>query len=201
RIEVADTGEGIPAAFLPHVFDRFRQLDSGATRARGGLGLGLAIARHLVELHGGSITAASPGPGKGARFTIRLPAGESIPDWGGAEPAPVPALGGLTVLVVDDDPDARSLVMTMLRHCGAEAVAAASAAEAVETLGRLSPDVVVSDIAMPGEDGYELIRRIRSRSPDPVSRIPAVALTAFARSEDRSRALQAGVQAHIAQPV
>src|SRR5262249_13639850 len=114
---------------------------------------------------------------------------------------PVPALGGLTVLVVDDDPDARSLVVAMLRHCGAEAVAAASAAEAVETLGRLSPDVVGSDIAMPGEGGDERVRPIPSRPPEPVSGVRAVALTAFARSEDRSRALQAGFQAHIAKPV
>jgi PAS domain S-box-containing protein len=205
RIVVSDTGQGIGQDLLPHIFERFRQADSTSTRSHGGLGLGLAITRHLVEMHGGTITAESQGEGKGASFTALLPLSH-------AEPAPGPqpqggpehhfaSLRGVKVLIVDDEPDSRRVLNLMLEHYGAEVRAAASAAEGLRVLGQWGPDVLISDIAMPVEDGHDLIRSVRAMGPGPLSRIPAIALTGYARSEDRARALGAGYQMHFAKPV
>src|SRR5712671_3154114 len=193
EIDVSDTGIGIAPDFLPHVFDRFRQADSSSTRTQGGLGLGLAIVRHLVEVHGGTVGAESEGEGKGARFTVRLPVRQAQPqpqeaaavNGNGTHPEPVPpveptALAGMRVLVVDDDADARELVRVMLGNYGAEVILAASADEALELISRQPPDVLVSDIGLPGEDGYALLRRVRGLPQ--TARLPALALTAYASS-------------------
>jgi signal transduction histidine kinase len=216
EITVSDTGSGISAGFLPFVFDRFRQADSSYTRNHGGLGLGLAIVRHLVELHGGSVHAYSAGEGQGATFTVKLPmmivqdmyrfpaeAVERLHPTAGTQIAfeCSPVLEGLRVLVVDDDPDARDLLTTVLRGCQADVTAVSNAAEALEAISRQKPDVLVSDIEMPGEDGYSLIRNVRALDVEHGGRIPALALTAHARVEDRLRALSAGYKAHVAKPV
>jgi PAS domain S-box-containing protein len=204
RIVVVDNGRGIGRDLLPHVFEHFRQADSSPTRRHGGLGLGLAIARHLVELHGGTIAAESRGEGHGATFIVDLPAARAL-----RVPVVAPhrdpavsgqhVLAGLRVLVVDDDPDTLEVLETVLEQEGASVTAASSAREAFERLEGERPDVLVSDLAMPGEDGYRLIEKIRQV---PVaSSIPAVALTAYARPEDREAALRAGYQAHVAKPV
>ncbi|RIK84143.1 MAG: hypothetical protein DCC67_05230 [Planctomycetota bacterium] len=215
EITVADTGVGIEPDFLPHVFEQFRQADGTTTRRHVGLGLGLAIVKNLVEAHGGSVRAASPGAGKGATFTVALPlmvVHEELPS-GGEHPCISSdhvdhalagggrMLAGVSVLVVDDESDARSLIRRTLEACEATVFVAASAAEAVETLRRERPRVLVSDIGMPEEDGYSLVHRIRKLPPDEGGATPAAALTAFARSEDRRRALLAGFQAHVAKPV
>lgn len=218
EVEVSDTGRGISAELLPLLFERFRQADSSSTRAHGGLGIGLALVRHLTELHGGTVHAASPGPGQGATFTVALPLRTSPPHpgpgagsraagaaaaapAGGPDPVPVPALAGLRVLVVDDDRDALELLGQMLAQAGAEVEAASSVRAAVEAMSRARPDVVVSDIEMPGEDGYALIARIRARASDGDDVIPAVAVTAYGRIEDRIRSLAAGYQQHLSKPV
>src|SRR5262245_45451560 len=217
EITVSDTGEGIAPEFLPYVFDRFRQADATAARAarhRGGLGLGLAIVRHLVELHGGSVSADSEGKGKGAIFTVRLPLrpvqsahdGEhvhrSAADPANPEPpGNAPHLSGVRVLIVDDEADAREVLREVLERSGAEVRDAASAAEAMEIIRKWSPDAMVSDIGMAGEDGYALMRRVREWSRESGVWIPAVALTAYAGAEDRMRALIAGYQVHIAKPI
>jgi PAS domain S-box-containing protein len=216
---VSDNGQGIAPQLLPHVFERFRQGDSSSTRRHGGLGLGLAIVKHLVELHGGSVTARSHGEGQGSTFTVTLPIRATVGDAeparapAGATPArpgdaagDLPSLAGLRVLVVDDEPDARDLVRRLLEGAGAEVTTAASAADAVQRLSDATrsgrpPQVIVSDIGMPDEDGYALIRRVRQLPPDAGGDIPAAALTAFARSEDRTRAMLAGFQSHVAKPV
>ena len=209
-ISVRDTGIGIPADFLPHIFERFRQADSTSTRAHGGLGLGLAIVRHLVERHGGTVTAASPGEGQGATFTVRLPVPAKDVEAGDAawlsglarRPGPSPlSLHGLHVLLVEDESDMRESVTVSLELCGARVTAVGSAPAALEILDRDPPDIVLCDIGMPDEDGYTLVRKIRSRGAERGGQIPAVALTAYARDEDRSRALDAGFQIHIAKPV
>jgi signal transduction histidine kinase/CheY-like chemotaxis protein len=208
RIRVADTGLGIAPAFLPHVFERFRQADSSATRNHGGLGLGLAIVKQLVELHGGTVSAQSAGLGQGATFTLDLP----VPQ--GAHAAPV-AIGGaaiqthaagrlppgVRVLVVDDEADARDWVARVLADAGADVRAAASSDEAIRSLQGFRPQVLVSDIGMPGRDGYALIRDIRMLPDAALSAVPALALTAFARAEDGIRALTAGYQLHLGKPV
>jgi PAS domain S-box-containing protein len=211
EISVIDTGRGIRPEFLPHVFDRFRQADASTTRQYSGLGLGLAIAKQLVEMHGGSIRAKSPGEGQGATFTVTLPIivvhpdlaeGEKVrPNESAAteELALEDALAGLKVLVVEDEPDARQLIRHVLEACKVEVVLATSAAEALELLGPFCPDVILSDIGMPEHDGYDLIRQVRADYS--AKQIPAAALTAFARTEDRKRALLAGFQTHIAKPV
>jgi PAS domain S-box-containing protein len=216
QISVRDTGSGISPDFLPHVFDRFRQADSSSTRPYGGLGLGLSIVRHLVELQGGAVTAASDGVGRGATFTVHLPlravrdVQPQLPSESSSPSAVVkdkplysrfPRLDHLQVLVVDDEADARELLMAVLEQCGAEAIAVASAAEALEALQRWRPDVLVSDIGMPQEDGYVLIGKVRALVPEQGGRIPAIALTAYARAEDRTRALAAGFQTHVPKPV
>jgi PAS domain S-box-containing protein len=215
EVVVSDSGKGIAPEFLPYVFERFRQADSSLTRAFGGLGLGLAIVRHLVELHGGAVQADSRGEGQGATFTIRLPVlaiqestADSLtahlnPQDGGGRHAvqPVASLAGLAVLVLDDEPDARLLLTTILREQQAEVTAVASVDEAFATLPWLKPDIIVSDIGMPKEDGYSFIHRLRALESERREKwTPAVALTAHARDGDRLRALTAGFQAHIAKP-
>lgn len=211
ELVVQDTGVGIAAEFLPHVFDSFRQSDSSATRVHGGLGIGLSITKHLVDLHGGSIEVRSPGIGHGATFIVRLPISPLLSTTLGVTQVPAtrgeparynPAdLRGLSVLVVDDEPDARELIGYLLETCGATVQQAASVAAALEALGASAPDVLVSDIGMPGEDGYSLLRNIRTDADETTRSIPAIALTAFARNEDRDRALMAGFNLHIAKPV
>jgi CheY-like chemotaxis protein len=211
RIRVADTGRGIPAEFLPHVFDRFQQADKSPTRSHGGLGIGLAIARHFVELHGGTISAESEGEGRGAAFTVLLPAvavglRESAED----RPAPPRAaptaatrfqdLTGMRVLVVEDDRDGRELMLETLRTAGASVTGAASAAEALDLLPLCRPHVVVSDIGMPEEDGCSLIQKIRRIPRENGGDIPALAVSAYAREEDRIRSAAAGFQGHLAKP-
>jgi PAS domain S-box-containing protein len=212
EIVVSDTGAGIPPDFLPHIFERFRQADSGTTREHGGIGLGLAIVRHLVELHGGTIHAASGGHEKGSTFRVRLPImivhhEERLerrvhPTTNLARrETQLPDLGGLSVLAVDDDADARSLVSETLQSRGARVVAVESAQDALDTLQRARPDIVIADIGMAHSDGFDLIKRIRQSSDPAVREVPAAALTAYARAEDRMKVLQSGFQMHLAKPV
>jgi signal transduction histidine kinase/CheY-like chemotaxis protein len=208
EVAVEDSGEGISADFLPHVFDRFRQADGATTRRHPGLGLGLAIVRQLVELHGGTVRAESPGPGKGARFTVRLPILTSplVRElWTRADegrPAPsLQRLDGLQVLVVEDNADGREVMTMMLEEAGARATAVGSVKQALETLESRPPDVLVSDIGLPDEDGYALIRRIRSREAERGGFLPAVAMTGYVRAEDRARVLAAGFQVHVPKPI
>jgi PAS domain S-box-containing protein len=207
EVRVADTGQGIDAEFLPHVFDRFRQADSSTSRQHRGLGLGLAICKQLVEMHGGAIRAESPGPGRGAVITVCIPmslAGEdtsacALPARRAAERGA--ALRGIKALVVDDESDARELARQLLEAQGMSVRAAASAAEALAAVEEEIPDVIVSDIGMPREDGYALLRKLRALPPERGGRVPAVALTAFARAEDQARAREAGYQAHLTKPL
>ncbi|MGN6230004.1 MAG: response regulator [Trinickia sp.] len=202
---VADNGQGIKPEFLPHVFERFCQEDAGIARHHGGLGLGLSIARQLVEMHGGQIVARSDGTGRGATFAVALPAaGAELTrelESGAIELDAPPALAGLRVLVLEDEPDARELVERVLQERGAATLAFASALEALDACTAQAPDVIVSDIGLPGIDGYEFIRRLRTSEGQRGRNTPAAALTAFARSEDRRRALLAGFQTHVAKPV
>jgi PAS domain S-box-containing protein len=205
EIVVRDSGEGISPEFVPHVFERFRQADSSTSRPHAGLGLGLAIVRHLVEGHGGTVAAESAGRGHGASFTVRLPV-HVAPDppvlpgqSPGAEAAPVLSLEHIRVLLVDDDVDTRVMMQTVLSQRGAQVTEASSAAEALACVERETPDVLLSDIGMPGMDGYALIRELRER---PGARsIPAAALTAYAHADERGQAIAAGYQLHVAKPV
>ena len=207
HITITDTGSGISPEFLPFIFERFRQADTTSTRKQKGLGLGLAIARQIVQLHGGTIEASSAGEGRGSTFTVKLPLLVStspvvLPAARGEErPGRTPALDGITVLVVDDEEDAREAMAVLLGQAGARVISASGAAEAIDTLDRERPDVLLSDIAMPGEDGYALIRRIRLRSGESGGRIPAAALTSYATLEDRAKAIRAGYDEHIPKPV
>ena len=227
RLRVTDTGRGISPNFLPYVFDRFRQADSTSTRSHGGLGIGLTIVRHIVELHHGSVHAESGGEGQGATFIVMLPAlsGTTTPAaereeaaGGATEPRspaavephavrpPVDAsmsvdLSGLRVVVVDDEPDAREVITRILSRAGAETTSAASVRDALAAITRQRPDVIVSDIAMPNEDGYDFVRILREMNPGLGGPIPALALTAYAREEDKLRCLSAGFEAHLAKPV
>jgi PAS domain S-box-containing protein len=213
EIVVSDTGVGIRPEFLPHVFDRFRQADQATTRQHGGLGLGLAIVRHLVELHGGTIQAESRGEDQGATFTVKLPvvpvyqkenfdervhpaARDALPSFGYPE-----KLDGLKILVVDDEGDTRELLSIGLKQCGAEVTLAGSVKEALEAIEKARPEILISDIGMPVEDGYELIKKVRALPAERGGKIPAIALTAYARTEDRLRALRTGYQMHVPKPV
>ncbi|HTV79965.1 MAG TPA: PAS domain S-box protein [Steroidobacteraceae bacterium] len=211
ELSVSDTGIGIPASFLPHVFERFSQRDSSTTRKFGGLGLGLAICKQLVELHGGAIRAASQGEGKGSTFYVELPVSIVQPDDQGiervhptAEPhrteiVSLPRMDGVDIFVVDDEPDARELLRTVLEEQGARVTSFGSAQEALAVLKTTRPTVLICDVGMPHMDGYQFIRALRAEEPRN-QRIPALALTAFARAEDRKRSLVAGYQAHLAKP-
>ncbi|MBF2048521.1 MAG: response regulator [Elainella sp. C42_A2020_010] len=209
QITVTDTGQGIPKDILPYIFERFRQVDGSTTRKQGGLGLGLAIARHIVELHGGSILAESQGEGQGATFTVKLPLlGSREEEIGNGEkaihsplPTPHPPLSGLQILVVDDEPDTCELVSFVLEQAGAIVTTASSAQAALELLKQSPPKVLVCDIAMPDTDGYALIQQIRSELTQQDGQILAIALSAYARELDRQRAIAAGFQQHIAKPV
>jgi signal transduction histidine kinase/CheY-like chemotaxis protein len=212
ELVVTDSGKGIDPRFLPYVFEPFRQEDATHTRSRGGLGLGLAITRQLVELHGGRVEARSEGDGRGATFTVRLPEARAPQTKrGDAEaPAHVPfhssferpdQLRGLRALVVDDEEDSRLLVKAVLEECGCYVRLAASVEEATAAFAAEIPDVLVSDVGMPAQDGYDLIRRIRALPADQGGDIPAAALTAYARADDRRRALHAGYSIHIPNPV
>src|SRR5438093_915860 len=211
-VTVSDSGPGIPPEFLPHAFERFRQADASATRAQGGLGLGLDIVRHLIELHGGSVRVESPGEMGGATFTVTLPLHEAeraavdaaspraAPVKSELAVAPSSALDGVRVLIVDDQADTREVLSVLLAGAGAEVRTSASAAEALATLARWQPDVLLADIAMPGEDGYALLSAVRSLAPTRGGEIPALALTAYAHPHDRERALAAGFHDYIAKP-
>ena len=207
ELTVRDTGKGIKSEFLPYLFERFRQADASVTRALGGLGLGLAIARHLVELHGGTIEAESAGEGKGATFRVRIPLRVATEDRRaheareGSASEELTPLSGLRVLVVDDELDTCEVLEAVLREAGAEVRACQSAAEALAELDTWWPDVLLSDIGMPGEDGYSLIRRVRAQEARHGRAIAAVALTAYARAEDRRKALSAGFQMHVPKPI
>jgi len=210
ELSVSDNGIGIPPEFLPHVFDRFSQKDSSITRKYGGLGLGLAITKQLIELHGGSVRAQSAGEGKGATFIVKLPltlldtsdaTEDRIHPRHASEAAagPLPSLDGVHALVVDDETEARELVERILEKQGAKVTAVASGQEALTLIGESKPDVIISDVGMSGMDGYQMMRKLRLEEA-PTRRIPALALTAFARPEDRKRAILAGYQSHVAKP-
>jgi PAS domain S-box-containing protein len=204
HLTVRDTGRGIHPAFLPHAFDRFRQANSSYTRSAGGLGLGLAIVRSIAEMHGGTVDAASPGEGQGATFSLAFPVARALerprrePRIGA--PPLVDRLDGIRVLVVDDQPDERDLLYTILSGCGAELELAGSATEAMHKLEHWHPAVLVTDIAMPGEDGYALLQRVRNLR-GPLRNVPAIAITAHARADDRARALDAGFRAYVPKPI
>jgi CheY-like chemotaxis protein len=210
RLAVSDAGPGIDPAFHPHLFEPFRQGNRTTTRSHGGLGLGLAIVKRLVDVHGGSVRAENKGLGQGARFVVELPLHAEPPERraqhadrarrGSGIECP-PQLQGLRILVVDDEPDSRELVGTILEECEAEVVVAASVEEALRRLDAFEPDLLISDIAMPDRDGYDLIRTIRERAHPDGARLPAVALTAHARAEDRRRSFQAGFDLHVVKPV
>ncbi|MGI9106093.1 MAG: ATP-binding protein [Pyrinomonadaceae bacterium] len=213
EVTVSDSGRGIDPKFLPHVFDRFRQADQTTTRSHGGLGLGLSIVRQLVELHGGTVYVESEGAGRGATFVVQLPLmnarrqNSEMPERRHPQPGVValpgcpPQLVGLRVLVVDDEEDSRDLLRMVLEQCGVEVTTAGSAAEALELYKRSAPDILLSDIGMPEEDGYELIRKVRAwETQKDGGRVPAIALTAYARVQDRVRALNAGYQVHVPKP-
>ena len=212
RLKVADTGEGISAEFLPYVFDRFRQAEASISRKQGGLGLGLAVVRHLVELHGGSIGAESDGVGQGSLFTVDLPLAEERRDPARAEERRREGdrrrsrkgsvrLDGVHVLLVEDDDDSRKLLGTMLKRHGARVTSTKSAAEALQVFADDLPDILISDIGMPDEDGYEFIRKLRELPPEKGGRTPAIALTGYASRKDRERALGAGYHQHMAKPI
>src|SRR4029079_16664710 len=211
-VSVEDTGIGISPDFLPYVFDRFRQADGSATRRHGGLGLGMAIVRYLVELHGGTVRAESEGESRGAKFTVALPiripesaADHTRPEAEEAhhvEPSASPSqLEGLRILVVDDDRDSRAFLVALLEDQGAQVLSAGSSAQALDLFRHNRVDVLVSDIAMPGEDGYDLVQGIRDLPVDEGGLTPAVALTAYVRTEDQNAALAAGYHRHLKKPV
>ncbi|HET6977295.1 MAG TPA: ATP-binding protein [Pyrinomonadaceae bacterium] len=212
QVSVGDSGEGISSEFLPYVFDRFSQGDGKTTRSHSGLGLGLAIVRQLVESHGGTVNAHSDGPGCGATFKFRIPVLSINSGRAGITAATdftrdaisiecPPRLDGVRVLVVDDDSDTRQMLKAVLSECQADVITAASAAEAIKEIERRKPDVLVSDLGMPEQDGYELIKQVRKTESAGAVRIPALALTAYAKAEDRVRALADGYQVHLAKPV
>jgi signal transduction histidine kinase/CheY-like chemotaxis protein len=210
RLVVSDTGHGISPDFLPFVFERFRQSDASSSRRHGGLGLGLALVRELVELHGGTVRAESAGEHRGALFTMDLPSSISSEEHHHVDrrllpSGAAPSLEGFRVLIVEDEADSRELFAKVLTTCGAEVVTAASCAEALAVIRESAvgsrPDVILSDLGMPKDDGFDLIRKVRAMAPEDGGRIPAIALTGYANSEDRQRALAAGFQSHLAKPI
>jgi signal transduction histidine kinase len=212
QITVKDSGAGIAPEFLPHIFERFRQADPGANRIHGGMGLGLSIVRQLVELHGGAVKAESDGEGKGATFTVSLPFVNFKRGPGRAERTPLdaggqteincpPSLQGLRVLAVDDEADTREMIRAVLEYCRMEVITAGSASEALEAIVQSRPDVLLSDLGMPGEDGYALIARVRALPAERGGQIPAAALTAYVRAEDRVKVLRSGFQLHVSKPL
>jgi CheY-like chemotaxis protein len=209
---VSDTGIGVPASFLPHMFERFRQFDGGISRERGGLGLGLAIVRHLAELHGGNVSVASGGEGKGTTFRVRLPIMIVHADPGAAGRQRVEGpmaegglrlldLEGVRIVAVDDDRDARLLVREILSAAGAEVHTAESAEQALDLLASVKPQVLLADLGLPQMDGFALIRRVREADDPLVRDVAAAALTAYARSEDRAKALRSGYEIHLSKPI
>jgi signal transduction histidine kinase/ActR/RegA family two-component response regulator len=216
EVSISDTGIGIDPRFLPYIFERFRQADSTSTRRYGGIGLGLAIVRHMVEMHGGSVSASSPGIGLGSTFTVKFPAmaparpepaktrerkPESKPPVDRKYAQACQRLDGVRVLVVEDHLDTLEMLGIILDKCGAKVISTSSARDALKALEDNHPDVLVSDLAMPDQDGYDLIAQVRSRTPEQGGTIPAVALSAYTRPEDRTHALAAGFQKHVAKPV
>jgi len=203
RIEVADTGIGIDREFLPHVFDRFRQADSATTRRYGGLGLGLAIVHDLMQLHGGEIEVHSPGVGQGATFVATFRASDASPSASDRRKTPRPAfrLEGCSIMLLEDHADSRELLIQTLRNSGADVTAFAAARDAFAALDRVRPSVIVADIALPDEDGYSFIRRVRAHSAPAIQAIPAIAVTAYATIPDRAEALAVGFQQHLAKPI
>jgi CheY-like chemotaxis protein len=207
RLSVHDTGQGIAREFLPFVFDRFRQADASASRHHGGLGLGLALVRQIIELHGGAVGVDSPGVAQGSTFWVTLPAtsGVGVHDRPAAAPAEPVTLKGVGILIVDDDSDARELLVAIMEEFGARVRAVGSADAAMRILDGngdgFSPDVLVSDIGMPGTDGFALIREIRNVKSEKIRTLPAIAVTAYANPEDRVKALVAGYQHHLPKPV
>jgi CheY-like chemotaxis protein/anti-sigma regulatory factor (Ser/Thr protein kinase) len=208
RLMIADTGQGIEPEFLPHVFERFKQADPSAARRHGGLGLGLALVRELVELHGGTVHAASEGRGRGSTFTVELPVRVETDEEAAVSPALARAsadLAGLRVLVVEDEPDAREIVVRSVTDFGADVTAVASADEALAWLrgqpGSKLPHVIIADIGMPDSDGYTFLHELRQLPAAAGGTVPAIAVTAYVTSEDRRKALQAGFEAHLAKPV
>ncbi len=203
RIEVTDTGIGIDPAFLPHVFDRFRQADSGTTRSQGGLGLGLAIVRDLVRLHGGDVDVHSDGIGHGSTFSVTLPASPEVPAVAErrARSRKTSSLAGHCIIVIEDHADSRELIRVSLENAGAAVVAFSTSAQAIDAFEKVRPSVLVADIGLPGENGYALIRRVRKHASPAVQSIPAIAVTAYATSADRVMAFEAGFQKHLTKPV
>jgi len=213
RVSVSDSGIGIAPEFLPHIFDRFRQADGSTTRVHGGLGLGLSIVKHLVQLHEGQVTVESGGQNQGATFIVSLPLARNVQADGVKDEGAIeregdglPAsfshlLEGMRILVVDDEADSRDLVSAILRRCGGKVKSCKSAAEALKAFRAWKPDILVSDIGMPVEDGYSLIQKLRKQRLKLAREIPAIALTAYATDDDRARALSAGFQVHIAKPI
>jgi CheY-like chemotaxis protein len=216
HLRVSDTGQGIARDFLPHVFERFRQEAGAPSRSQGGLGLGLSIVKQLVELHGGTVEADSPGEGKGAVFTVAIPIPPLLMQPADTDQAEAPVeptasatastgldrtmLEGIRLLVVEDEADSREMLSMIFEHCGAQVTAVASASEAMTVLERATPDMLVCDVGLPGEDGHELIRKVRARESERGGRIPALALTAYAGPEDRQKALAAGFDMHVPKP-
>lgn len=206
-LTVADTGEGIPEDFIPHIFERFRQVDPSTTRRHGGLGLGLSIAKHMTELHGGSISAHSPGRGKGATFIVRLPVGEhatstaatSPPDRAPGAAAAGAALAGRSVVIVEDDAATAEFLARTFSDKGSSVITCERGSQALDQIGAQKPDLLISDIGMPDMDGYELIRRVRQSTGG--AHLPAIAVSAFARPGDVDKALKEGFDAHIPKPV